>query len=160
MPQSHKLPKLIFRYEGAFNFKELYHTMVGFFKSRDYDYIEKGWKEKEGSPVGREITVKMIPEKKISEYIKHEYAIEWKCVDAHTVTNEQGEELTHARFHLHAQATIIEDWQNLNKKKTWLGNLYSKYVFKRELDVEYMNALENEVQAFLDEAKAFVGAKQ
>lgn len=156
MPKKYKTPKLILRYEGVFEFKTLYRHIVNWFKTKNYDYIEKGWKEKDSSPQGREITVKMIPEKKINEYIKYAWSIEWKSVDAHYV-GEQSDNQMHARFHIHVQATLIEDWQDLGKGQPKISELFTKHVFKREREYEYMQELENLTQELLDEVKQQVG---
>ena len=154
MSQKHSVPKLILRYEGVFNFQELYEHIIHWFTTRNYDYIEKKWKEKEASPEGREITVNMVPEKKVTEYIKYAWELEWKSVDAHPVTIEgEDNKQMHARFHLHVQATVIEDWQDLGKKHTKLAAFFNKYIFKRERENVYIAALEQEMQALLDEVQ-------
>ncbi len=157
---SHKTPKLFLRYEGVFDFENLYAYIREFFNNKQYDYIEKGWKEKDATPQGREITVKMIPEKNVTEYIKYAWSVEWKSVDAHPVTVEEGgksKKKTHARFHLHIQAELIEDWQGLGDKHSGLADFFSKYVFKRERDNEYMSALEQEAQELLDGVQQQLG---
>ena len=155
-----KAPKLILRYEGVFDFQEIYDYIVNFFKDKHYDYLETGWKEKDASPQGRERTVKMKPEKNITEYLKHKYKLEWKSVDAHNVAVEQdgkSKQHTHARLHIHIEAELAEDWQGLGKKHEKLKGFFDKHVFKREKENVYMEALEKEMQALLDGIKQTLG---
>lgn len=154
-----KLRSLTLRYEGLFDFQGVYDKLTGFFLSRNYDYIEKVWKEKEGSPIGREITVKFGPEKKVGEYIKYKYKGEWKSIDVHDVDvikNGQTIKLQHARFYINVQGEIDIDWQKMGKKHHKLAHFFNKHVMQREIDEEYAPQLLFESQRLLDEMKEFL----
>ena len=157
-----KAPKLFFRYEGVFDFDALYNHMADFFKQRQYWYKEKKWTEKEATPAGREIRVQMEPEKLVTEYLKHEYSVDWKTMDAHPVTVERGGrsvELTKGRFFLHVEAELVTDWQKFEKEASWLKQFFEKYVFKNERNKVYMAALQEEMQAFVDSVKQHLGTE-
>lgn len=158
MPVS-KTKRFILRYQGLYDFDGLYHMIVNFFKSRNYDYIEKKWKEKDMSPIGREIEIKMTPTKKITEYIAYWYKITWANLDVHTVdVVKEGEtvKLTHARFAFDMSGHVDSDWQNFAKDNPKLGKFFQEHVFKQELRRTYKKALEVEMQTLLDQMKEFL----
>lgn len=147
------------RYQGLFDFEGLYGALISFFTSKEYDYIEKLWKEKEASPEGREITVKMAPEKKVTEYIMHVYAIEWKSIDVHPVEivrNGKPVKLIHARFHIIIKAELNVDWQSLGDTSPKLGAFWKDHVFKRELWGVYYPNLQMEAQQLMDHLKQYL----
>ncbi|MFT4250255.1 MAG: hypothetical protein ACMXYD_02760 [Candidatus Woesearchaeota archaeon] len=152
-------PKLIFRYEGEFDFQGLYERIADFFRRREYDFWETGWKEKDGTPQGREITMKFKPDLKVNEYIRYRYEIQFKAVDAHWVNKNT----MHARFHIHVQPKIQFDWQSIGvrkgKKKHFLVRFYENYLFNKEAEHYHVDAVEQEVQKFLDEVKEFLGVE-
>ncbi len=157
--RSNKTRTFYLRYSGDFDFQGLYDYLCNFFVSRNYDLFETRWKEKEGSPEGREITVNMKPDKKINEYVKYVYKLEWKSVDAHPVQitqNGQKKQGMNARFHIIISADVQVDWQNLEKNRLMdkaLAKLYNEYLFKREFDQVYAGPLEEEIQQIMDGAK-------
>ena len=149
------LPKLIFRYEGEFDFQGLYEVIGTFFRRRNYDFWETNWKEKDATPQGREITLKFKPELKVTEYVRYHYVINFKAVDAYWVNKTT----MHARFHLHVQCEILFDWQHIGKKRNFLVKLYEDYLFSKEKEHIYIDECEQESQRFLDEVKDFLGAE-
>ncbi len=158
MADALKTRTLILRYEGLFDFQGLYDLIVGFFVRRNYDYVEKKWKEKDASPVGREITVDMTPFRKVNEYIKYEYTIQWKSIDKHEVeVVREGKpvRLTHARMYVSVNAQAEVDWQGFGKTKPGLSNFVNKRVIDKELK-QYRRNLQREMQSLLDEIKEFL----
>ncbi len=154
-----KCRRLVVRYQGLFDFEGLYHHIVEFFESRYYDYIEKKWKEKDFSPLGRERVIKMAPEKNLTEYFKAEYAILWNNMDVHTVEvvrDGKTVELTWARFELTIDAHIEVDWQQLGKNRPKTTKLFNEKVIKREISEKYAEDLILEEQRFADEVKSFL----
>ncbi len=153
------LRRLVLRYQGLFDFEGLYERIVHFFESRYYDYVEKRWKEKDFSPLGRERVIKMAPEKNITEYLKYEYAIQWNNMDLHTVEvvrNGKTVELTWARFELTVEAFIDIDWQKMGKSNPKTAKFFNEKVIKREITEVYAADLILEEQRFVDDVKEFL----
>jgi len=153
------LRRLVLRYQGLFDFEGLYAHIVKFFISRNYEYEEKRWKEKEFSPLGRERVIRMAPWKRISEYIKHEYAIEWNNMDVHTVDvvrNGKTVTLTWARFEFICHASLVIDWQKLGKANPKTAKFFNEKVINREISEVYAADLILEEQRLVDEMKQFL----
>lgn len=153
------LRHLVLRYQGLFDFDGLYKHIVHFFEERHYYYVEKKWKEKDFSPLGRERVLKLAPYKKASEYLKYQYDIEWNNLDVHTVEvirNGKTVKLTWARFKFKIHASIIVDWQGLGAKYQKTQKFFNEKVLKREIEEEHAPTLMLEEQRLLDEIKTFL----
>lgn len=149
-----EIPGCIFRYEGEFDFQDLYKSITGFFWSRNYDVFEGKWKEKDATPIGREITINLDSDKKIDEYVRFKYKVRWKSMDFHDV----GDGKQFARFWLRVEPFFIANWQGLGKRR-WYERFYQDYLVAAELGEVYEAALADEAQELLDMIKAHVGAE-
>lgn len=151
--------RLVLRYQGLFDFEALYEKIIHFFESRKYEYVEKRWKEKDFSPLGRERVIKMAPEKYVTEYLMYEYAIEWNNMDVHkveVVRNGKTVSLTWARFIFTCEAHIHVDWQKLGKKNEKTAKFFNEKVLKREITEVHAPELLFEQQRLLDDIKEFL----
>lgn len=147
------------RYQGLFDFEGLYRHMVSFFDRRKYDYIEKKWKEKDASPVGREITVDMAPERNVTEYIIYRYEMQIKSIDTHkveVVRDGKTVKLTHARFQIKIGGHVQVDWQNYGKGHEKLASFFKDTVMRREINKVHVTALEQEMQQLHDSIQGFL----
>jgi hypothetical protein len=150
---------LVLRYQGLFDLEALYRWTVQWLTKRNYEYLEKLWKEKDATPIGREISIKMVPEKAVSEYVKYELSINWLFTDAHeveVVRDGRTVKLTHARFNVQAGGKAVYDWQEFSKDSPKLGKFYNEFAFKRELNNIHWPALQGDLQKFMDDLKAFL----
>lgn len=153
------LRRLVLRYQGLFDFEGLYHHIVEFFEKRHYEYVEKRWKEKDFSPLGRERVIKMAPEKFVTEYLMYEYDIVWNNMDVHTVDvvrNGKTVKLTWARFELTVEAQLVVDWQKLGKNNPKTAKFFNEKVLKREIIEVHAGTLIMEEQRFIDEVKEYL----
>jgi hypothetical protein len=149
------MPTLRIRYEGEFDYQGLYELFGTFFRKRNYDFLETGWKEKDATPVGREITVRFNPEKNVTEYVKYTYRIHWKCADAHETTDK----LMFARMHIYVDPDIKIDWQGYAKGRSKLKQFYDKYIVKKELDDVHRQEIGIEAQTLIDQINEFIGTE-
>ena len=145
--------RLILRYEGLFDQTALYQLIINFFKQRKYEYVETNWKEKEASPIGREVTVKMEPYKYISEYVTYKYKVVWLMIDAHwvdVVRSGRATKLMHSRFNITITAQVELDWQGLGAKHGKTKKLFEKHVINKEIAEVYVPNLLQEQQHLMD----------
>ena len=159
MGKKAKVRTYTLRYDGLFNYQGFYDMIVGWFIQRKYDYIETLWKEKEATPEGHEISVKMAPERKVTEYIKFRMKGNWLSIDVHPVmVTQHGRQvkLTSARFSFKLDGEVEYDWQGLSKQHQKLGKLFDEKVIDKEVLYEYRPQLRNEMKELLEKMKEFL----
>lgn len=141
------LPPIIIRYTGLFEFEGIYKIIIDWCKNYGYTWEEETYKHKVPSPRGAEQEFRWIAEKEVTDYLKYKIEMEahgWDMTEIVMEKDGKKKSLTNARFEIIIKGIVITDWQGKWKKgrlPQFLGNIYEKFVIRRELDGLYADGL-------------------
>lgn len=128
----------VIRYTGIFDFDGLYKAMVGWLKARRYWFFEDTYKHKPGGPFGKELEIKWIAKKKVTEFYDTSMTINihiWDLKDVEVIKEGKKIKLQKARMEIRFDADITLDYQKQWEKSSWtqaLFTFYRKYIIKQE----------------------------
>jgi len=144
MPLNYKTKEIprthIIRYTGIFDFEGLYKAMVGYLKARRYWFHEDTYKHKPGGPFGKELEIKWIADKNVTEFYQHIITVFfhiWDLTDVEVIKNGKKTKMQKARMEIHIDSDLIVEYQDKwakNKFTKALLDFYSKYIIKREIE--------------------------
>ncbi|MCK5643744.1 MAG: hypothetical protein KAJ19_23285 [Gammaproteobacteria bacterium] len=152
------------RFEGVFDLEGLYSFMRGWFTSRKYIFIEKGYKYKVPSPLGAESEIAWQAWRKIDDQVKYHISIDfhfWDLKQVEVIKDGVKQKLYNARFFIDFQGKVEVDYQNQFEGtpfKKFLGKiLYGRILtWKRELGVHWDNLYYSIVDLY-SEVRGFLG---
>ncbi|MAE13293.1 hypothetical protein CMO92_01900 [Candidatus Woesearchaeota archaeon] len=149
------------QYEGLIDLKGLYRMIDKWFSVRGFDKMEtKNYEEVYEE--GKQVTLEIIPYKKITDYVK----IEIKVTGYFTHLNDVEIEKNGAKLHLvKGKASIIFDaYHTTDYEGTWetravfhfFRTLFDKFIYKQYSEAseaaakQHCTDLKNEVKSFLN----------
>lgn len=128
----------VIRYSGIFDFDGLYKAMVGWIKARRYRFIEDTYKHKPGGPFGKELEIKWLASKNVTEFYLTSMQIDfhiWDMSDVEVIKNGKKIKLQKGRVEIKFSSSIEIDyankWSQSNFTKALL-DFYLEYVIKKE----------------------------
>ena len=147
-------------FEGLFNLKDLFRTIVKWFNERGYDM----WENKNYEEVyedGKKIIFELIPYKKVSDYYKLEirvFAVFENLKEVHVELNGVKQRLLKGRGDFTFDATLITDYENRWEGRAvyyFYRTLIDKFIYKSYTD-KYEVELKKEAQEVQEEIKAYL----
>ncbi len=145
-PTKIKTNPLILRYQGIFDLDSLYQMVVEWFWQREYLFQEKAYKHKVPFPTGAEQEVSFSGDKKVTDYYKYIIEVDFHTWDQRDIeVNIDGAKktLTTARIEIRIKG-ILELEHGIEKKdklSKFLGNIYRKYIVRKEVESLWYDTL-------------------
>jgi len=156
-----KISSIIISWSGVFDFDGLYTFIQTWLANREYEFHEKQYKQKpEAEKIGEHIELKWFGEKKITGYFMDRIDVHMHLWNIETVEAE-GKKLTSARMWINLSSTLILDYeQKWGKSKfySFLRDFVHNHVIKKEIDLKWGEDLRLELNKFLEDIKAYLGA--
>ena len=114
------------KFSGIFDFKELYRIAYNWLTDSEFWIEERKYAEKI-NPNGKEITIMWYARRKISDYFRFQFKIEWTILRMTSVeiTDEDGNKLRMNKGDLELKITAIieKDYEN-----RWEANAFFKFI--------------------------------
>jgi hypothetical protein len=154
---------VLIKFKGLYDYEGLYRDMWAWIERRKYRIQESRYKDKLFSPLGTEIEPKWLCEKKVDEYVKYTIEVVWHLWDAkdvEVVENGEKKKYTTGRMTINLKGTVDLDYAGIFDKSEskfvqWLGKVYKK-LRKRELDMIFLQGLEDEIFQLQSEIKNYL----
>ncbi len=165
MPKDKVLPATPdVRFKGTFDFDGLYKLIRNWLDDRKYDYMEKVYKDKAASPFGNELELNMIPELKVTPYIKYHIEILIKVFDFKefdAVVDGEKKKVSNGRLFIQITPEVEYDWQKKYKEgfAATLQELMVKRLLKRHFEIKYYDTLAYDAYDLQTKIKKFLRMK-
>jgi len=161
MPERDKLFGTKLKHKGIFDFKETYRILFEWLVDEGYDVNEKGYKEVVGAGGAKELEIKWIALKKISDYFRFMIEIDFHplgMTDVEVEIDGVKQKMQKGLFEVKAQGILLKDYE-----ERWTGNaffkflrsIYDKFIIPNRIN-EYEGKLIGEVDEFVAQAKSFL----
>ncbi len=154
--------KLKIKQKAIFDMGELYQVMFRWFNHHDYDFQEKEYLEKRNSDGSRNLEIKWIATKKISDYFKFQIDIFFRLIALTDVEVELDGKKKKANraspAEIEFSATLLKDYEGRwgqNGFLTFIREVYYVYIIMGRIN-DYKADLYGEVYEIIDEIKAFL----
>ncbi len=146
--------------KGFFNYGDLYNFCYNWFKDNNYNLMEEEYTEKI-SPFGKEIQIKWVAKKKVSDYLRNIIEAKWHILgmsDAEVEIDGKKIKTNKGEVKIKVSADLEKDYENNWEKQAYwkmMRGIYDKYIVRTTID-EYEEKLQSKAQSFVEEAKAFL----
>jgi len=152
-------PDTKIKQKALFNLTEMYMMMYYWFDRHGYDLNEKEYIDKTTAS-GKEIHIKWISERKVTDYIKFVVEIGFFVYGLNEVEVEEGNrkfKMDRGDLEMRFRAYILKDYEGRWEKPflKFLREVYDKYIFGSKLEL-YEGDLYEETYLLMDEVKAFL----
>lgn len=160
MAQKKDVYKATLKQVGYWKYTELYDMTFNWLRDHDYKIQEAKYDEKL-SANGKEIIIKWIAKKKVTDYFKYQIKLDWHILgmkDAKVEIDGKEVKTNNGEVKIEFKGVIIKDYENRwEDKPFWkfLRGTYEKYVIRESIE-EYENDLEDNVKEMIADTKAFL----
>jgi hypothetical protein len=150
------------RYKGVYDMRGLLGLVYRWYTDNQYEYHEKLYKDKIETAFGNEVEIKMVGQRKITEYYMYEVIVEihnWESKDIMIKVNSKEVPMMQGRIEIKISGKLITDWQNKFEAGTiWekAQTFLEKVVLKQDINLKYVDPIERGVHAFAAEIKTFL----
>lgn len=134
------IPKQRVQYSGVFDWDALYKFIVSWYKDRNFELAEKGYKVKPG---GSEIEVTWEGSREETSYVRFKtitYVHIWDMHDVEIIDGGIKKKMTKARLSIDFSGQVELDWQNQYEKTKFLQGLrkfFRRFIFSDTTDAGY-----------------------
>ncbi len=149
------------KYDGIFDFKELYKYAFEWLLNEKYDVIEDKYSEKV-SGNSKELEIIWTSTRKISDYFKIELTTKWftpTMTDVEVEIDGKKKKMNKtAGFEIVTKGILIKDYRSTWESSplyNFFRNVYNKYIIPARIEQREMQII-TDVQAFNAELKAFI----
>jgi len=148
------------KYSGIFSFKDLYNFVYDFLTDKGFFVEEKNYSEKV-KPEGKEIEIKWVCLKKITDYFRYEIVINFKITGLLDVEiTKEGKKFVSNKgdVEIKFSGSLERDYENKFETSAFLKfmrGVYDKYVIKSRIEkmedklAEIVVESANQVKAYL-----------
>ncbi|MCK5321185.1 hypothetical protein KAJ38_01280 [Candidatus Pacearchaeota archaeon] len=160
MAEKKEVYKQKLKQKGYWNYVDLYNFCFDWLKDEGYNVKEKEYVEKLSS-FGKEIMLKWVASKKVTDYFKNEIEVNWHILgmkDAEVEQDGKKVSTNKGEVGIVIKATLVRDYEERwEDKPIWkfLRGIYEKYVIRTTVD-EYEDSLEDKAKEYLKDMKAFL----
>ena len=148
------------KHAGPFDFKELYNFLYNWLITKEFWVVEKEYTEKQ-TQTGKEIIVKWDASRRISDYFRFYFKIEFRLFGMKkTEVEYEGKkiELDKGLLELNMQCILEKDYEQrweTSPFMKWLRTVYDRYIIRARIE-DYEDRIFEEADEFLGQAKAFL----
>lgn len=159
MAEKDKITESKVKYNGIFDFKEVYAFVYRWLAEEGYWIEEKKYIEEVGGD-SKKVEIVWEASKKISDYFKNHMKLSWRIIGMKSVEVERdGKRLkmNSGNFELKISATLIKDWAGqweANPLMKFMRGVYDKFVIEGRLR-QYEVKLDSTLNELVEEIKAF-----
>ncbi|MBS3066957.1 hypothetical protein J4205_03960 [Candidatus Pacearchaeota archaeon] len=145
---------------GIFNFKEVYQFVYRWFVDEGYDVEEQKYVETVTGD-SKDIEIKWVATKKVSDYFKNEVKSEWRIlgmVDVEVEREGKKMKANKGSFEVKFSGTLIKDYEGSWEKAPmmkFLRGVYDRYVIEARVK-EREGKIIGDVEEILEQVKAFL----
>ena len=148
------------KYTGIWSFEKVYRFLWDWFNDAGYKITEKGYTEKI-KPNGKELEIKWIAKRKISDYFRFLIKANWLIIGMTEVeVQKEGAKVKMNKGYIEIKfsATLEKDyehrWEN-NAFVKFLRGVYDRYIIKARID-KYEDRLLEETDEVIAQTKSFL----
>ncbi|PIU75648.1 hypothetical protein COS75_03250 [Candidatus Pacearchaeota archaeon CG06_land_8_20_14_3_00_35_12] len=148
------------KYAGIFDFKDVYQTAYTWLTDYQYWVEERTYSEKI-KPNGKEVEIKWIAKRKISDYFRFFLKVDWHIVGMTTVemTDESGNKIkmNKGQFEIKVSAYLEKDYENRwegNAFGKFLRGTYDRFVIRSRIE-QYEDKVAGELEEYVAALKSF-----
>lgn len=145
--------------KGYWKFKDTYAFLYEWLKDKKYSVAEEEYEETSGG--AKEIKIKWVASKKVTDYFKYEIELKWHILgmkDAEVEVDGKVQSTNKGDLKIAIESTFCRDYQKDWEKKPLhkvFRGIYEKFIIAGTVK-EYSDKLEDESGELVDELKAFL----
>lgn len=165
MSKKFELSTFTLRYKGTFDWEGLYKAMKGWFKEREYDFLEKRYKHKLQAGGFTEIEVNWECWRDETEYMRdwiHVYFHIWDYKEMEVIKDGKKVRLAKARMKIEItpflEADYEDRWQDSAFKRK-LRDFYHRFMYRVEIESLWEDKLWYNSNKLVQMAKRFLGVE-
>lgn len=148
------------KHKGYFDFKDFYNYCYDWLKDEGFNVAEEEYTEKVDG-AGKEIQLKWVFSKKVSDYIKHEGVVSWHITtmtDEEVMVDGKKKKMNKGDLKMKVMALIVKDydskWDATPRLKMWRG-IYDRYIIRSTIKM-YEDRLDGKASSFIDDIKSYL----
>ena len=160
MPEEKKIFEQQLKQKGFFNYDALYNFMFIWLKDENFDVSEEKYEEKLTS-AGKEIKIKWVATKEISDYFRNKIEVVWHIVtmtDAEVEIEGKKVKTNKGEVKIKFKGILERDYEKRwEDKPMWkfLRGIYDKYIIRTTME-QYEIKLFKKSSEFFEEVKSFL----
>ena len=161
MVEKDKIYEEKIKYNGIFDFKELYRVAYVWLTDQQYWVEERKYSEKI-KPNGKEVEIMWIAKRKISDYFRFQLKVDWVILGMTTVeiTDEDGNKLKVNKGALEIKVTAIleKDYENRwesNAMFKFMRGTYDRFVIRGRIE-QHEDKIAEELGEYIAALKSFL----
>lgn len=160
MVEKSQLFSQVVKHVGYWNFKDLYNFCFEWFKDENYIVSESDYQEKIGER-GKEIIIKWVAWRKVSDYFKFEIAVEWHILGMQDAEVERGgkkEKTNKGEVKMTFKPYLVKDYESrweVSPLYKFFRGIYDRYIVRTTID-DYEDRLIDKANSFIEQVKAFL----
>lgn len=148
------------KYNGLFDFKELYKFVHDWFSSYHYIVIEKKYEEKITAE-GKDLEIEWMCLRKISDYFRFQVDIRFRIIAMSSVEMQRGNikiKMNKAAVEIVVRGVLQKDYENRWERSPiakFLRGVYDRYIIRSRIE-DYEDKIALEVDESVAQMKAFL----
>jgi hypothetical protein len=160
MAEKDKITETKVKYNGLFDFKEVYAFVYRWLTEEDYWIEEKKYIE-EISGEAKKVEITWEAHKKVSDYFRYDLKLGWRIIGMTTVEVERNGKkvkINKGSFELKISAILIKDYQSTwesNPLMKFLRGIYDRFVIEGRIK-QYEIKLDGDLNEIAEQLKAFL----
>ncbi|MDO8517053.1 MAG: hypothetical protein Q7S33_02910 [Nanoarchaeota archaeon] len=160
MAEKNEIAKQELKHKGFFNFAELYTFCFEWLKDEGYKISEDNYTEKIAGN-GKEIKLKWVAKKKISDYFRNEIELSWHVLgltDAEIERDGKKEKTNKGELKIVFRGILVRDYESRwedNPSYKFFRGIYDKYIIRTTME-EYEDKLKEKTENFVEQVKSFL----
>lgn len=161
MVEQDKLFESKIKHKGIFDFKELYNVLYTWLVDQGYDVNEKSYKENIGAGGAKEVEIKWVAYRKISDYFRFVLKVEWRIIGLSNVEVEiEGVKtpMNRGNAEIKVSSVLEKDYESRWENRPFfkfLRTLYDRYLIPGRIE-QYEGKLLGEMDEFIAQIKSFL----
>jgi len=160
MSEKDKITETKVKYNGLFDFKEVYAFVYRWLTEEDYWIEEKKYIE-EISGEAKKVEITWEAHKKVSDYFRYDLKLSWRIIGMTTVEAERNGKkvkINKGGFELKIAAILMKDYQSTwesNPLMKFLRGIYDRFVIEGRIK-QYEIKLDGDLNEVSEQLKAFL----
>ncbi len=158
MTQEFKVPPVILKYKGMFDWDDLYNKMIAWFQQRDFDFYETLYKDK---PPEKELS--WMADRRVTGYFQYQINVEfhlWGFTTIDVVKNGKKRKMNKGRMTITFSGLVRTDWEGTWESSPWrkkLETFFNNYIYDKEINAVHLETLYYMVYNLHDKTKEYLG---
>ena len=148
------------KHKGFFNYSEFYNYCYDWLKDEGFEVAEEEYTEKI-SDFGKEILIKWVYQRKISDYVKHKGVVAWHILgltDAEVMVDGKKKKTNKGELKLKIKAVLDKDYDSkwdASPLLKMLRGTYDRYIIRASMKL-YEDRLRDKITSFVKDVKSYL----